>query len=216
MAGITAAAVNEFRKMTGLGLMECKKMLQETEGDIQKALTLAKERALVKAEKRADRATEAGRLDIYMHHDNRSAVLVELNCETDFVARNDDFIQACKDIAVHIMAASPLCVRREELDPQEIEEQRRIFTTQVQDKPPQIQEKIVDGKLQSWYGEVVLMDQKYVKDDSKTIAQMLTELTARTGENIRIARFARFVVGETPDGSDENGDGDAGDAPAQG
>jgi elongation factor Ts len=196
MAEITAQEVNEFRKKTGLGLMECKALLKEAGGDTQKAETLAKERGLKKAELRAGRAAKAGRIEVYIHHDARSGVMIELNCETDFVARNEEFKQLARDLALHIMAANPLYIRREEIPEDVLAEQKRIFMTQVADKPPAIQEKIAEGKLNAWYGEAVLLDQKFVKDDSKAIRDVILAVNSRTGENISVARFVRFVVGE--------------------
>lgn len=197
MADITASAVNEFRKMTGLGLMECKSLLQEAEGNLQKALTLAKERGLKKAELRAGRAATAGRIEVYIHHDGKTGALIEVNCETDFVARNEEFRQLAKDLALQIVAAHPLCVRREEIDADAIEEQKRIFLTQVADKPEAAQAKIVEGKLNAWFGEVTLLDQPFMKEQSKTVRQAIAEVSARTGENVSIARFVRFAVGES-------------------
>jgi elongation factor Ts len=196
MAEITAQAVNEFRKKTGLGLMECKALLQEAGGNLEKAETLAKERGLKKAELRAGRAAKAGRIEVYIHHDARSGVLIELNCETDFVARNEEFKQLAKDLALHIMACNPTYVRQEDIPADVVAEQKRIFMAQVADKPANIQEKIAEGKLNAWYAESVLMDQKFVKDDTKTVRDVILAVAARTGENISVARFARFVVGE--------------------
>ncbi len=196
MAEITAQAVNEFRKKTGLGLMECKALLKEADGDINKADTLAKERGMKKAELRAGRAATAGRIEFYIHHDAKSGVMIELNCETDFVARNDEFKQLAKDLALHIMAANPLYVRREDVPAEIVAEQKRIFMAQVADKPANIQEKISEGKLNAWYGESVLMDQMFVKDDTKAVRDVILAVNSRTGENISVARFARFIVGE--------------------
>jgi elongation factor Ts len=196
MAEITAQAVNEFRKKTGLGLMECKKLLQEADGDVHKAETLAKERGLKQAELRAGRAANAGRIEVYIHHDARSGVLIELNCETDFVARNDEFKQLAKDLALHVMATNPGYVKREDVPEDVIAEQKRIFMSQVADKPVNIQEKIAQGKLDAWFGESVLLDQKFVKDDTKSVRDVILAVNSRTGENISVARFARFVVGE--------------------
>ncbi|QEH37831.1 Elongation factor Ts [Aquisphaera giovannonii] len=196
MAEITAQAVNEFRKKTGLGLMECKKLLQEADGDLKKAETLAKERGLKQAELRAGRAAKAGRVEVYIHHDAKSGVLVELNCETDFVARNEEFKQLAKDLALHIMAANPLYIKREDVPEQAVDEQKRIFMEQVADKPANIQEKIALGKIDSWFAESVLMDQKFVKDEAKSVRDVIMAVNARTGENISVARFARFIVGE--------------------
>jgi elongation factor Ts len=196
MAEITAQAVNEFRKKTGLGLMECKALLKEADGDMKRAETLAKERGLKKAELRAGRAAKAGRIEVYIHHDAKSGAMIELNCETDFVARNDEFKQLAKDLALHIMAANPLFVGREDVPEDVVAEQKRIFRAQVADKPQNIQEKIVEGKLNAWYGEAVLLDQKFVKDDTRTVRDVILAVNSRTGENISVARLARFVVGE--------------------
>jgi elongation factor Ts len=196
MAAITAQAVNEFRKKTGLGLMECKKLLTEADGDLAKAETLAKERGLKQAELRAGRAAKAGRVEVYIHHDAKSGVLVELNCETDFVARNDEFKQLAKDLALHIMATNPTYAKREDVPAEVVEEQKRIFISQVGDKPQNIQEKIAVGKLDSWYAESVLLDQPFIRDDTKSVRDVIMAVNSRTGENISVARFARFVVGE--------------------
>ena len=196
MAEITAGAVNEFRKKTGLGLMECKALLKEADGDAAKAETLAKERGLKQAELRAGRAAKAGRVEVYIHHDAKSGALIELNCETDFVARNDEFKQLAKDLALHILASSPQYVRREDVPAEAIDEQKRIYMSQVSEKPVNMQEKIAEGKLNSWFGEIVLLDQKFVKDDTKSVRDVIMAVNARTGENISVARFARFVLGE--------------------
>ena len=196
MAEIMAQAVNEFRKKTGLGLMECKKLLQEAGGDMNKAETLAKERGLKQAEGRMSRAAKAGRIEVYIHHDAKSGAMIEINCETDFVARNDEFKQLAKDLALHVMAANPAYARREDVPADVIDEQKRIFMSQVADKPPAIQEKIAEGKLNAWFGETVLVDQKFAKDDTKTVRDVILAVNARTGENISVARFARFIVGD--------------------
>jgi elongation factor Ts len=196
MAEITAQAVNEFRKKTGLGLMECKKLLQEAGGDSNKAETLAKERGMKQAELRAGRAAKAGRIEVYIHHDAKSGVLIELNCETDFVARNEEFKQLAKDLALHVMATNPGYVKREDVPEDVVAEQKRIFMSQVGDKPANIQEKIAQGKLDAWFAETVLLDQKFVRDDTKSVRDVILAVNSRTGENISVARFARFVVGE--------------------
>src|SRR4051812_10612664 len=196
MAEITAQAGNEFRKTTGLGLMECKALLKEADGDMKKALTLAKEKHGKNAENRAGRATKAGRVEVYIHHDGKSGGLVEVNCETDFVARNEEFRQLAKDLALQVVTARPLCTRREEVPADTLAEQTQLFIAQAADKPENIRDKIAEGKLTAWYSEVVLMDQKFVKDETKSIRDMIQEVNARTGENITVSRFARFVVGE--------------------
>ena len=197
MAEITAQAVNEFRKQTGLGLMECKALLKEADGDLKKAMTLAQEKGKANAAKRAGRAAKAGRVEVYIHHDGKSGALVEVNCETDFVARNDEFRQLAKDLALHVVAANPVAVAREQVSPEAVEEQRRIFMKQAEDKPEQIRAKIAEGKLNSWFAESVLLDQVFVKDSAKTVREVIMDVNARVGENISVARFARFIVGDT-------------------
>jgi len=197
MAEITAGAVNEFRKATGLGLMECKTLLKEADGDVKKAMTLAKEKHGKNAENRAGRLTKAGRVEVYIHHDGKQAAMVELKCETDFVARNDEFKQAAKDIAVHILGANPRYTNREDVPAELVEKQKQAIMAEAANKPEAVREKLVEGKLGRWYGENgVLLDQPFVKDDAKTIRDILHELNARTGENITIGRYARFIVGE--------------------
>ena len=196
MAEITAQAVNEFRKNTGLGLMECKTLLKEAAGDMKKALTLAKERHGKNAENRAGRATKAGRIEVYIHHDGKSGGMIEVNCETDFVARNEEFRQLAKDLALQVVAARPVCVRREEVPAELVAEQKQIFLAQVADKPGAMREKIAEGKLNAWYGENVLLEQRFVKDETKTVRDLVQAVNARTGENITVSRFARFLVGE--------------------
>lgn len=196
MAAISAQTVNEFRKKTGLGLMECKKLLVEANGDLAKAEVLAKERGLKQAELRSGRAASAGRVEVYIHHDSKSGVLVELNCETDFVARNDEFKQLAKDLALHIMASNPKYVRREDVPEEAVAEQKRIFVSQAADKPENIQEKIAEGKLNAWYAESVLLDQPFIREESQSVRDVIMAVNARVGENVSVARFARFVVGE--------------------
>jgi elongation factor Ts len=198
MAEITAQAVNEFRKQTGLGLMECKALLKEADGDPKKAIELAKAKHGKNAENRAGRATNAGRIEVYIHHDGKQGAMVEVNCETDFVAKNEEFRQLCKDLAVHILGANPKFIRREEMPVDQVVAQKRLLNEEVANKPEAIREKIVEGKLSRWAGEnSVLLDQPFVKDDSKTVLQVIQEVNARTGENIQVSRFARFIVGET-------------------
>jgi elongation factor Ts len=197
MAEITAGAVNEFRKATGLGLMECKTLLKEANGDVKKAMALAKEKHGKNAENRAGRTTKAGRIEVYIHHDGKQAAMVELKCETDFVARNDEFKQAAKDIAVHILGANPKFTNREDVPADLVDKQKQAFLAEAANKPEAVREKLVEGKLSRWFGENgVLLDQPFVKDDSKTIREMLHELNARTGENITVGRYARYIVGD--------------------
>ena len=140
--------------------------------------------------------TKAGRIEVYIHHDGKSGGMIEVNCETDFVARNEEFRQLAKDLALQVVAARPLCVRREEVPADMVAEQNQIFVAQVSDKPEAMREKIAEGKLNAWYGENVLMEQRFVKDETKTVREMVQAVNARTGENITVSRFARFIVGE--------------------
>jgi elongation factor Ts len=197
MEEISAKAVNEFRKATGLGLMECKTLLKEAGGDVKKAMTLAKEKHGKNAENRAGRATTAGRIDVYIHHDGKQAAMIELKCETDFVARNDEFRQLAKDLAVHILGANPKYKTREEMPADLLERQKAAFLEEAASKPEAVREKLVEGKLSRWCGENgVLLDQPFIKDDAKTVRSLLHEVNARTGENITIGRFARYVIGD--------------------
>ena len=197
MAEITAQAVNEFRKQTGLGLMECKTLLKEAGGDVKKAMTLAKEKHGKNAENRAGRVTKVGRIEVYVHHDGKQAAMVELKCETDFVARNDAFKQVAKDLAVHILGANPKFGTREEVPAELVEKQKAAYEAEAANKPEAIRAKLIEGKLSRWFGENgVLLDQPFVKDDAKTIREILTELNARMGENITVGRYARFIIGD--------------------
>src|SRR3954454_512520 len=160
-------------------------------------MALAKEKHGKNAENRAGRTTKAGRIEVYIHHDGKQAAMVELKCETDFVARNEEFKQAAKDIAVHILGANPKFKVRENVPADLVEKQKQAFLAEAANKPEAVREKLVEGKLSRWYGENgVLLDQPFVKDDAKTIREILHELNARTGENITVGRYARFIVGE--------------------
>jgi elongation factor Ts len=197
MEEISAKAVNEFRKATGLGLMECKTLLKEANGDVKKAMALAKEKHGKNAENRAGRATTAGRIDVYIHPDGKQAAMVELKCETDFVARNEEYRHLCKDIAVHILGANPKFKTREEMPSELLERQKALFVEEAAGKPEGVREKLVEGRLARWCGENgVLLDQPFIKDDAKTVRSLLHEVNARTGENITIGRYARFVIGD--------------------
>jgi elongation factor Ts len=197
MEEISAKAVNEFRKATGLGLMECKTLLKEAGGDVKKAMVLAKEKHGKNAENRAGRATTAGRIDVYIHHDGKQAAMIELKCETDFVARNEEFRQLARDLAVHILGANPKYKTREDMPSELLERQKAAFLEEAANKPEAVREKLVEGKLSRWCGENgVLLDQPFIKDDAKTVRGLLHEVNARTGENITVGRYARFVIGD--------------------
>ena len=198
MAEITAQAVNEFRKKTGLGLMECKTLLKEADGDEKRAIELAKAKHGKNAENRAGRATNAGRIEVYVHHDGKQGAMVEVNCETDFVARNEDFQELVRDVAMHIAATSPKYLDRTEVPADALEKEKDIQRAQLKEagKPEAMWEKILVGKLEKFYETVCLVDQYWVKDDKKRIHEMVTERGAKIGEKISIRRFTRFQVGE--------------------
>ena len=193
---ITAEQVKQLRDMTGAGMMECKKALAETAGDLEKAVDALRKAGIAKAEKRADRTASQGRIEAYVH-DSRIGVLVEVNCETDFVARTDDFKTLCKDLAMQAAAASPDYVRREDVPAERIARERAIYAEQVKNegKPAAIVDKIVDGKLNKFYAEVCLMEQAFIKDDKKTVGDLVREISSKTGENVVVRRFVRFRLG---------------------
>ena len=193
---ITADQVKQLRDMTGAGMMECKKALAETGGDLNKAIDALRKAGIAKAEKRADRAASQGRIESYVH-DNRIGVLVEVNCETDFVARTDDFRVLCRDLAMQVAAAAADYVRREEVPAERIARERAIYVDQVKNegKPAAIADKIVDGKLNKFYGEVCLLEQAFIKDDKIVVGDLVKQMSSKTGENIVVRRFVRFRLG---------------------
>ena len=193
---ITADLVKQLREMTGAGMMECKKALSETGGDLNKAIDALRKAGIAKAEKRADRATSQGRVESYIH-DYRIGVLIEVNCETDFVSRTPDFGVLCRDLAMQVAAAGADYVRREEVPAERIERERAIYKEQVKNegKPAAIADKIVDGKLNKFYGEVCLMEQAFIKDDKIVVGDLVKQMSSKTGENIVVRRFARFRLG---------------------
>ena len=195
---ITAEEVRKLRERTGQGMMECKKALEESGGDAEKAVEILRKKGLATAEKKAGRATAQGRIASYIHHNGRVGVLLEVNCETDFVAKNELFQTFLSDICLHICAVSPMAVKREEIPADLVETEKRIAREQIAGKKPDnIIEKIIEGKLNKWYADRVLLEQPFVKDDKRSIKDILTELIQKTGENIIIRRFARFEVGES-------------------
>jgi elongation factor Ts len=195
---ISAQQVKELRDRTGAGMMDCKKALVEAEGDIEKAIDALRTRGLAAAAKKAGRSTGEGAVTSYIHAGGKIGVLLEVNCETDFVARTDDFQELCRDIAMHIAAADPRFVRREEVTDDVLERERQIFRDQAleQGKPANIVDKIVDGKVAKFYGECVLLEQPFVKDPDGTVGDLITQKVAKIGENIQVARFARFKLGD--------------------
>jgi elongation factor Ts len=194
---IAAKDVSELRSLTGAGMMDCKKALQDTGGDLQKAVDLLRQKGIARAEKRADRAAKEGAIGSYIHFNGKVAVLVEVNCETDFVARTEDFQALAKDLALHIASAKPLAVTVEDMPADVVEREKAIFEAQVAEsgKPEQVRAKIVEGKLKKFYQEHVLLEQAFVKDDTKTIGDLVKAASGKLGENVMVRRFARFELG---------------------
>ena len=194
---ITSQMVKELRDKTNAGMMDCKKALTETGGDMEKAVDLLRQKGLAVAQKRAGRATSEGIVETYVHAGGKLGVMVEVGCETDFVAKTDSFLDFAKDIAMHIAAVNPVSLQREEMAADLVERERAIYTQQALDsgKPANIAEKIVNGKMDKFYAEVCLMEQKFVKNPDVSIQDLLNELVASLGENISIKRFARFQIG---------------------
>ncbi len=196
---IAAKDVKTLRERTGAGMMDCKKALQETNGDMEAAIDLLRTKGAAKAAKRSAKAANEGTIGNYVHFGGKVAVMVEVNCETDFVAKTDDFLGLAKDLAMHIAAASPMAVRPEDIPEEVVERERSIFLEQVKNegKPEHIAEKIVEGKLRKFFEENTLLKQAFVKNPDQTIEELVTEASAKTGEKIEVARFARFQVGES-------------------
>jgi elongation factor Ts len=199
MATITADQVKQLRDKTGAGMMECKAALAEANGNLEEAITLLRKRGLAQAAKRAGRATAQGMIGSYIHMGGKIGVLVEVNCESDFVARTEDFQNLVKEVAMHIAAADPKWVRREDVPPEALEKEKSIYRAQMENsgKPAHVLDKIIEGKLGSFYSQFVLLDQPSIRDATVTISQLVAQTSAKTGENITIGRFIRFRVGET-------------------
>lgn len=195
---VNASAVKELRERTGAGMLDCKKALEETNGDIDKAVDVLREKGLSAAANKAGRTATEGTVESYIHAGGRIGVLVEINCETDFVGKTDQFKSFARDIAMHIAAASPLYVRREEVPAEVVEKEKEILKAQAlnEGKPEKIVEKMVEGRVNKYYEENCLLEQSFVKDPDKTISQLLNEKISTIGENISIRRFARFELGE--------------------
>ncbi|MEA1968498.1 MAG: translation elongation factor Ts [Thermodesulfobacteriota bacterium] len=198
MADITAAMVKELRDQTGSGMMDCKRALTETDGDIAKALDFLRKKGLAKAQKRAGRATSEGVVFSYIHAGDKLGVLVEINCESDFVAKTDDFREYGKNIAMHIAAANPAGLNSEDIPEEIVDRERDIYRSMAleQGKPENIVDKIVEGQVQKFFKDSCLLSQAYIKDPKKSIADITTETIAKIGENIQIKKFARFQIGE--------------------
>ena len=195
---ISAKDVAELRQKTGAGMMDCKKALEENSGDMAKAGEWLRAKGILKAEKREGREVKEGQIAVYHHHNGKIAVLVEVNCETDFVARTDEFQHLCKDIAMHVASSAPVAVRIEDIPADVVERERRIYTEQVaaEGKPEAVRPKIVEGKLKKYYSENALLEQPFVKDPDKSVGELVKAASAKTGENIVVRRFVRFQIGE--------------------
>ena len=192
---ISAQMVNDLRIATGAGLLDCKKALTEADGNIEAATTILRKKGAASAAKKADRVTKEGLIESYIHVGGKVGVLLEVNCETDFVARNDEFKAFVKDVCLQIAAASPLYVSRESVPEADVAKEREIASAQVLGKPPAAVQKIVEGKLEKFYSTICLLDQPFVKQPEKTMKEMLTERIAKTGENIQLRRFTRYQLG---------------------
>jgi len=198
MTTITADLVKTLREKTGVGMMECKKALQEAEGDLAAAEKILRKRGMATAASKAGRATGEGSIVSYVHTGGKIGVLVEVNCETDFAARNEDFQTLARDIAMHIAAAAPRFVSRDQVSQQMLDDEREIARDQAikSGKPANVAEKIVEGKMDKFYAEVCLLEQPFVKDPAKSVGQLVTEAVTRIGENIQVSRFVRYVLGD--------------------
>jgi elongation factor Ts len=192
---INAQMVSELREKTGAGLLDCKKALTESNGNMDEAITILRKKGAASAAKKADRTTKEGLIESYIHVGGKVGVLLEVNCETDFVARNEEFRAFCKDVCLQIAAANPLHVTREEVPEAELAKEREIAIAQVQGKPPAAVQKIVEGKLEKFYSTICLLDQPFVKLPEKTVKEILTEKVAKMGENIQVRRFTRYQLG---------------------
>lgn len=203
---VTAEMVKELRERTGAGMMECKKALTEANGDMEKAIEILRERGLAAAAKKAGRIAAEGVVDAYIHGDGRIGVLVEINTETDFAAKNEDFRTFVKDIAMHIAASKPEYISRDEVPAERVEKEKEILRAQAlnEGKPEKIVEKMVEGRLEKFYKEICLLEQPFIKDPDKTVQQLLNEKIAIIGENINIRRFVRFERGEGIEKKEEN------------
>jgi elongation factor Ts len=203
---VNANLVRELREKTGAGIMDCKRALAESQGELNQAVVWLREKGIAQAAKRAGRVASEGSVGTYIHAGGKLGVLVEVNCESDFVAKTPEFQTLVKEIGMHIAAQNPRCVRREELDPAVIEQERRIYASQAADKPAPVVAKIVEGKIEKFYKDAVLNEQAWVRDPNRTISDLLGEYVGKLGEKIEIRRFARFQLGENLDGKPASGE----------
>ncbi len=201
---ISATEVKDLREMTGAGMMDCKRALEEAAGDLQKAMTVLRKKGIAKAEKKkSTRTANEGMICHYLHPDGKIGVMIELNCETDFVARNEEFLQLGREICMQAAAMNPIALSREEVSEERIEREKEIYREQIKDKPDHVAEKILEGKLEKFYSENCLVDQEWVKDNSVTISELIDKTIGKIGEKITLSRFVRMEVGETADQAEE-------------
>jgi elongation factor Ts len=198
MSAVTSSLVSALRERTGAGMMDCKKALTEVQGDLEKAIVFLREKGLAAQAKRAGRTAADGIVEAYIHAGGKIGVLIEVNCETDFVARTDDFRGLVRDLAMQVAAANPRCVRREEVPADVVEQERAIFAAQAANsgKPAAVIEKMLNGKIEKFYSEICLLEQPFIKDQDKLVSQLVSDAVARMGENVVVRRFARFQLGE--------------------
>ncbi|HZL45182.1 MAG TPA: translation elongation factor Ts [Opitutaceae bacterium] len=192
---ITAQMVGDLREKTGAGLLDCKKALTEANGNVEEAITILRKRGAASAAKKSERATREGLIESYIHLAGKVGVMIEVNCETDFVARTDEFKSLCRDLCLQITAANPTYVRREEVPEADLAKERDIASAQVAGKPPAAIQKIIEGKLEKFYSIVCLLDQPFVKQNEKSVKDIITEKVAKIGENIQVRRFVRYQLG---------------------
>ena len=204
MSAISASVVKELRDMSGAGMMDCKKALTEASGNIEQAIDILRKSGAAKARKKSGRSTKEGIILHYIHPGSKLGVLIEINCETDFVAKTEDFQNLSKDIAMHIAASAPMSISREEIPSETLEREKAIYADQAKQsgKPENIIEKMIDGRVNKFYQENVLLEQTFVKDPDKTVQDLITDTVAKLGENIIISRFSRFQLGEKTNNSD--------------
>ena len=201
MAEVTATMVKELRELTGAGMMDCKRALVESDADMDKAVDWLRAKGMSRAADKAGRVANEGIVEAYVHGGGVSGqklgVLIEVNCESDFVAKTGDFKQLARELALQVAGAAPLFVRREDVPPVTVERERAVFRAQIADKPANIQDKIIEGKLNAYFSQICLLEQPYVREDKKKVSELINEAVAKLGENISVARFARFQVGES-------------------
>jgi len=195
---ISASMVKELREKTGAPMMDCKKALSESDGSMEEAISYLRKKSIATASKKVERSTTEGLIESYIHPGSKLGVIIELNCETDFVARSDDFKELIKNLSMHIAALNPLFISKNDVNPELIEKEKDIYLTQAKDsgKPEKIWSKIVDGRLEKFFAEICLLDQTYIKDDKRAVKDIIDEIVAKLGENISVKRFVRYQLGE--------------------